>query len=495
MTSLIKQNSTLNRVAKSLSTTKVRTGRGVQSVKVAQPAYQTLKEHKHLSTYFTQTLRSIPSNLFTNNGAKYTAELEAGSFTKLKSVTLKLTVTATGGEMKLAPVPYWFNRIEFRSGTKHLGIVYGDNLMFNLGNLSGQQLKNTLKNANMEDDFRPYGRSFNTIATGQSRTYYLPLVNTFINNSELYMKALASDITIDIYPENGIVIQGAGTPTLNDFQLICETESLTNDDEKLHDSYHKSVISSNRYLDVVPVNFYNHTLTAGQETKLELDSVHGDVSGMLMIIRNTGVTNVNNGLATYVGLGDSGTLDVLDSGSRSIFGNGVPLDVQYLKNEVWASHYNNDFSQHKHFYWIPFGGSSRGAFAGQVDGIFPMRGERNFLAVTPASAGVAPVQTINTSESSTSGWFRLSFRGEMTYPINHSATEAQIKTAFENLRTVKYASPEPLSVSVTGTFDAGTSVVITFDQQVDLAGDVIHFHSEGIAGVAPIQGTTLASTS
>jgi len=68
MTSLIKQHSTLNRVQKSLSTTRVRTGRGVQAVKVSQPAYQTLKEHKHLSTFFTQTLRSIPSNLFTNNG-------------------------------------------------------------------------------------------------------------------------------------------------------------------------------------------------------------------------------------------------------------------------------------------------------------------------------------------------------------------------------------------------------------------------------------------
>ena len=112
----------------------------------------------------------------------------------------------------------------------------------------------------MENDFRPYGRSFNTIATNQSRTFYLPLVNTFINNSELYMKALASDITIDIYPENGIVIQGAGTPTLNDFQLICETESLANDDEKAHDQFHKSVISSNRYLDVVHVTTFITTL-------------------------------------------------------------------------------------------------------------------------------------------------------------------------------------------------------------------------------------------
>ena len=122
-----------------------------------------------------------------------------------------------------------------------------------------------------------------------------------------------------------------------------------------------------------------------------------------------------------------------------------------------------------------------------------MRGERNFLAVTPASAGVAPAQTINTSEASTSGWFRLSFRGEMTYPINHNATEVQIKTAFENLRTVKYASPEPLSVTVTGTFDAGTSVVFTFGQQVELGGDTIEFHNEGIAGVASIQGTTIRS--
>ena len=104
--SSIHVDSTLNRVANTLTTRKVRTGPGVQSVKVSEPAYQALKKHKHLSSYYTQTFRSIFSNLFANSGAKYSADLEAGAFTKLKSATLKITVTVNTSGAKLAPVPY-----------------------------------------------------------------------------------------------------------------------------------------------------------------------------------------------------------------------------------------------------------------------------------------------------------------------------------------------------------------------------------------------------
>ena len=126
-------NSTLNRVPRGLTTRKVRTTRGIQAVKTAQPLHQSMKQHKHLSSFYTQNFRSVPSNLFSNQGAKYSANLESGGFSKIKSATLKITVTINTAFARLVPVPYFFDRIELRSGSKHLGQIYSDNLAFNLG--------------------------------------------------------------------------------------------------------------------------------------------------------------------------------------------------------------------------------------------------------------------------------------------------------------------------------------------------------------------------
>ena len=53
------------------------------------------------------------------------------------------------------------------------------------------------------------------------------------------------------------------------------------------------------------------------------------------------------------------------------------------------------------------------------------------------------------------------------------------------------ATPNPLTVTVSGTFNAGTSVTFTFDQKIDLLGDELVFKNEGIKGVNPLFGTTI----
>lgn len=112
----ISENSTL-RNPKVLLDRKVSTGRGTQSVKSAVPAHQATT-HRHQNVFYTNTFKSVPTNLFRNNGSRYSGNIEQKSFTKLKSATLKITLTVqTAGDpvesaLKLAPVPYWFERIE-----------------------------------------------------------------------------------------------------------------------------------------------------------------------------------------------------------------------------------------------------------------------------------------------------------------------------------------------------------------------------------------------
>ena len=72
------------------------------------------------------------------------------------------------------------------------------------------------------------------------------------------------------------------------------------------------------------------SLVANQESakKLELDSVSGNVAGFVMYVKETGAANLNDGNNQYVSLGSTGSLDLLDSGSQSLWGNNVGLPAE-----------------------------------------------------------------------------------------------------------------------------------------------------------------------
>ena len=70
----ISQNSTLLRHPKVLVDRKVASGRGSKTVKSAVPAHQATT-HQHQNVYYTNTFKSVPTNLFRNSGSRYSATL------------------------------------------------------------------------------------------------------------------------------------------------------------------------------------------------------------------------------------------------------------------------------------------------------------------------------------------------------------------------------------------------------------------------------------
>ena len=87
----ISENSTILRHPKVLVDRRVASssGRGgSKTVKSAVPAHQATV-HKHQNVYYTNTFKSVPTNLFRNNGSRYSGNIEQKSFTKMKNATLK----------------------------------------------------------------------------------------------------------------------------------------------------------------------------------------------------------------------------------------------------------------------------------------------------------------------------------------------------------------------------------------------------------------------
>jgi hypothetical protein len=217
--------STLMREPKALVNRTVMSGRGTKSVKSAVPAHQ-VTIHNHQAVYYTNSFRSVPTNLFRNQGSRYSGNIEQKSFTKLKSATLKITVTLTGANTawgRLAPVSHWFERIEVRSnnGSNHVGIIRSDQLAFNLNLLSNDKLKSVLDNANMQPDWTPKEEW----VAGDVLTFFLPLVGSYLDIDQ-YFANVQGDIVLDFVPANTVVSAGTCGVDCTSMDIIIETENL-----------------------------------------------------------------------------------------------------------------------------------------------------------------------------------------------------------------------------------------------------------------------------
>jgi hypothetical protein len=142
---------------------------------------------------------------------------------------------------------------------------------------------------------------------------------------------------VDFFPASSIIVSTA-TPSFqidcSAMSLLIQTENLTADDEKNHQHFHSQVVSSNRLIEWIPVREFSKTLTAGSQTTIDLDSVVGKCAGLVVLVRETGATNLNNGKSKYVSLGDESKWDIVSSGNKSILGSGVPLEGAYIQNEL-----------------------------------------------------------------------------------------------------------------------------------------------------------------
>jgi hypothetical protein len=477
----IPQSSTLNRDAKALVNRTVQSGRGTKTVKSARPMHQ-IVEHNHQPVYYTNSFRSVPLNLFRNSGARYSGNIEQKSFTKMKSATLKITVTVRNTQVNtencysLTPVTHWFDRIEVRSnnGSNHLGIMRSDQLAFNLNMLPNDKLPSVLKNCNLSLD--SWTTPNNTsLEKDTQATFFLPLVGSYLDINQ-YFANIQGDIVLDFVPSNNIISDNdisGGSIDCDSMELIIETENLTNEDEKAHELYHNSVISSNRTLDFVPVIEYNKVLTANSVSTIDLDSVVGKTAGIVLMVKQTGATNEKNQSSSYVDLGDSATIDLQTSGGKSILGSGVPLTGQYIKNELWNVHFDTQYSQNRNAYFIPFTGDCRSALKGQIDGYLDLNSSGHKLQIKPAPVGKTAVQKIyihqRTQSTVDAGQYYIEFMGERTITLLPSHTTAYMKSVTEALSTMRNYKGGPLTVDFNRTVAFGFTISATLKSGVTVS--------------------------
>jgi hypothetical protein len=381
MSSGIPSTSTLNKIPKVVVDRKLkdRSGRVITS-QATVPAHQ-LSNVDHTEIVYTQSMKGVPANLFRNNGAKFSATIEQKSFVKMLTAAIRVQLSHNNDDnLIVCPPTYWFNRIEFRSsdGSKHLNIVYDDNLHFALCTSSHSVYKSTKDLLGIGANDVEYWN----VSLNQNDTKYLPLLGSWMENSDLWFKSIQGDVVVDFYPRQNLVVEGlSGEITVESMDFVIQTEELSEQDMHIQNRFHNQFAAEHNFLDVIPVNFYGHKIQAGTTSKFELDAVTGDVAFLAVYIRHqSSTTNIVNPVL----MGNGTRIDVLTPGSKSVLGSGTGIELGYLKNMVLPTHFHNDFMrEHSNILIVPFCSSVTKSLFGVKSGSLYLDGSRFYLSITP----------------------------------------------------------------------------------------------------------------
>ena len=383
MSNQIPSTSTLNRVPKVMADRKLKDRDGkVVTTKVTVPAHQ-LSNVDHTEIVYTQAMKGVPTNLFRNNGAKFSATLEQKSFVKLLSAVIRVDLThdQEGQTLTVCPPTYWFSRIEFRAqdGSRHLNILYDDNMHFALSTSEYNVYNSTKELIGIGRDDPEYWN----VQLKSKDTKHIPLLGSWVENSDLWFRNIQGDIVVDFYPRNNLVVEGdQGSISVQSMEFIIQTEDLSEPELQLQENFHANIASEHSFLDVVPVNFYGHKLQSLTTSKFELDAVTGDIAFLAVYVKpQTPGPNIVN----PVNIGSNARIDLLTPGSKSILGSGTGIDLHYLKNQILpTNHFHNSFMiDHDNIIIVPFCTSVSKSFFGVKSGSMYLDGSRYYLSLTP----------------------------------------------------------------------------------------------------------------
>jgi hypothetical protein len=481
---------------KSISTKKVQEGGKVVSKQVVSNLHQTQAQY-HLKTTQQIPLNDFPSSAgAVSSGARIRINVPRGSWRICEHATLRFEVTASSADATFAPVTHWFNRVDIRySGSNELlQSLYSDTMLVNIITaMNDGQLKMMSEALNFDRKTQQLGYP-DVHPQNERRTYLLPLIKS-VFDSDIDWNACNNDLVIEFMCNNP-VLAGSGTMLVNQASLQIETRENHPSQKSVQEQYGNQVIYHNRYLDVIPVQKFAQTITAGSQYLLPLDSVRGECSHMVLNIRPSSTNDNVSWFASsdIFGRNPSSTINILSPTNEGLLSDSN-IPVSYFMNEVNTKHFKTGVLSDKNGFSIvlPFCDSISASLHGQHNGCLSLKQDKNNLAIQAAVAKTNQVVTFTAPAAITSGYVQFQFaNGEVTEPVVYTSTVAQLKTSVEN---TKWAKSNGLTVTFNAQFDAGATVTMTINSpQTLIREDEIKFIGNVATGSNVQAGVTTALT-
>ena len=437
--------------------------------------------HQTIATTSLPELSKIPiqSSSFTStaftNGSTIFFDIEPHEFKQAENLELKLELSASGGDVTIVPGFYLFSEIELiadkGSGDKVGDFIHSETLLsWNLMTMKDEELKNNQQYQNYS--ITSYKNSYkyklgqnsaNIIRDGDTRHIYVKIPFNFVHFKAIDMSHISTPFRIRLKCSSDVVVSGSSSNlSLDNIQVVVLGRREESFDDEHRRALHKN---DNKYifLQSERLTYNNKTITAGSETKFDLQTIVGKCPYLVFCIKpSTSPVASDESLYDFVELGPNGSVDLVNSAGQSeIAASNNDWDITYLEKcfvEMTGSH------NIQGLYILPFCEDIHKSVAGQMNGWFQFYGQRCDLVLTPDSAGTAEVHAVDLGVTAPDdGQYAFQVNGEVSDYLAYNATTATMKSTLEAMTEI---SSRGYTVTCSAAATNG-SFNITFDQNRD----------------------------
>ena len=396
-------------------------------------------------------------------------DIERDTVKQINDIVLRFTVSCSTADVKTLPPNYWVNRLVIeaeRGSGDELIHLYPENWIVwdyltedRVGRETSRQFSNY--HITKSESGERYAISDRTkFKSGETRDVYLKIPALFFHLNAIDMSHIRSDFRLRLEMSNDIVVSGdVSNLSLDSLNLVIRNFA----EEDFDHNYRVQRQTKNKhkyiYLDCERYQVSDKSLNAGQTTRIELDQFTGKMAFAVIVIKPSASPSASDkSKIKFVEIGPNGTFDITNPSSQSLLGQGTALKESHIY-QIWGQQTGNPHL--KGVYLIPFGKNPKKSLAGVVNGFMEMVGLRDYLEITPDSAGQQEVHTVDFGSTAESGNYRYCFENGSI-----SDQDAGFSDSVTDLKAIIDAMPvlkeRDITVSVNQNLESGTSHQITF---------------------------------
>jgi hypothetical protein len=400
--------------------------------------------YNHRKKVITDVMTPAPNENALTSGTQIKYFIENNAVQEIATLTLRFQVRMDGGNAKLAPTPYWFDRVEIydRHTGQELARYYDDALHFMVNTVEQDTSEQWAKLANYDPD--SLKQSTKEQVQGETRYYYLPMVASIFEGAGLDMSVVRNDIEIRFHPRDPR-ISGAGTPALTEVASLISVEQEDSSSRQAKARFYGKCVSSHNFLNTQQFSNVAQTLNAGTKYSFDLDQFDHTSGALIVAIRPTGSNNTDNARQAYMNLYD-GTVDVVGTSGVSIYAGGRPVDNEYLSRVEAPRCVGSQYFRKISVVPIMWGNLAKGLH-GSIDGYNRFVGDKNRFEFTTPQAGTAGEIAYTFTSAPANGQVRIGWRDSQT------TLAVQFNTTAQNYSDIMNSLPSVIEDDLEFNFD------------------------------------------
>ena len=410
------------------------------------PAHQTIATTSLPHWVKIPITPSAPTNAF-SNGATINFDIEPFDVHEMNDVEIKLTLSASGGNVSLVPSFWLMDKIILesdRGSGVEISRIYPETILSwcvmtmkedmlrqypKLGNFHLTEYKYSNQNKiTIGDD--------TTLYDGQTREIYIPIPLNFIKMAALDMSHISTPLRLRFECSNDVVVSGdVANLSLDNIELVVNSRT----DEPFDVQHRKNTHLRNNkyvYLEAERLTYNDKSIQPNVEVKYDLQSFVANSPFLVIVVKgSTSPQASDETLYDFLELGDAATIDLQNtSGQSEISASQNEVDIKRLEKYYFE---NIGTKTIQGMYVLPFCEDVSKALAGNMNGFYSFTGNKMYLCITPDSNGTAEVHNVDLGVTSCdSGAYCFYVDGELSDSLLYNASTTDMKNALESIPKV-----------------------------------------------------------